>query len=169
MNNIFNLAAAVLLGSVLLTAFFLVVGALFPRRVARTHLMADSVRGRAFVVGLINFAFLGIVSFVSFVLADNLHLGILAFPGMVVLVLLIIGLTFGLAGIVHLVGERLAPDRGPTARAVCGALTLSLACATPFVGWFALLPYVAFTGLGAFILSYLHRPAAQSETAPLLR
>jgi hypothetical protein len=166
MNDIFNLAAAVLLGSVVLTAFFLVVGALFPRRVARTHALAGSARGRAFIVGLINFAFFGIVSFMFFVLADNMRLGILAFPGTVVLVLLILGLIFGLAGVVHLVGERLAPDQGPTARALCGALALSLACATPFVGWFVLLPFVGFTGLGAFILSYLHQPTANADIVP---
>ena len=167
MNDIFNLAAATLLGSVLLTALFLVVGALFPRRVAYTHALADSARGRAFVIGLINFAFLAIVSFMFFVLADNLNLGILAFPGTLVLALLILGLTFGLAGVVHLVGERLAPDQGPTTRALCGALALSLACATPFAGWFVLLPFVGITGLGAFILSYLQRPAGQGETAPV--
>jgi hypothetical protein len=80
----------------------------------------------------------------------------LVVPGTVVLALLIIGLGFGLTGMVLLVGERLAPAHGPTARTVWGALALSLACATPVVGWWALLPYAAVTGLGAFVLSYLY-------------
>lgn len=166
MNDIFNLGAAVILMSALLTAFFIVVGALFPRRVARTLAMAATARGRALVVGLINFAFFGTVSFAFFVLADNMRLPLLVFPGTVVMVLLILGLSFGLAGVVQFVGERLAPEGGPTLRAICGALALSLACATPFVGWFLLLPYVGFTGLGAFILSYLSGPPSNADVSP---
>jgi hypothetical protein len=166
MNDVLGLSAAVVLGSLTLTAFFLVVTVLFPRRVARTQRMAAGSPGRAFGVGLINLVFLAAVAFVFFALAGNTGVRFLALSGTVVLGLLLIGLSFGLAGMVQLVGERLAPAQGPTARSMWGALALSLACATPVVGWFALLPYAAITGLGAFVLSYLYGSTRSEASAP---
>jgi hypothetical protein len=34
---------------------------------------------------------------------------------------------------------------------------LCIACALPFVGWFLLLPFVAFTGIGATILGFFQK------------
>jgi hypothetical protein len=101
---------------------------------------------------------LAAVAFTFFVLADNWGLPILALPGTITLSLLVIGLIFGFTGLVQLIGERLAPAQGASLRTVAGALALSLASATPLVGWFALLPYAAVVGLGAFVLSFLYAP-----------
>ncbi len=169
MNDAIAAITALIVGSVTLTAFFLVVGALFPKRVARTQAMAGSSPGRAFGVGLVNFVFLAAVSFMFFVLADNWQLPFLGLPGTAVLAILVLGLIFGLSGFVQLVGERLAPAQSYTTRTIWGALALCLACATPMVGWFILLPYAAITGLGAFVLSYLYGPLpreAVSAAAP---
>ena len=162
MNELLGLSAAVVLGSLTLTAFFLVVNALFPNRVARTRAMADGSPGRAFGVGVINWVFLSALAFTFFVLRDNLGITIFSIPGNLVLAIIAIGLIFGLAGLVQLVGERLAPSQGSAARTIWGSLALSLACATPVVGWFALLPYAAIVGLGAFVLSFLYtRPKGE--------
>jgi hypothetical protein len=42
-------------------------------------------------------------------------------------------------------------------RNLWSAVILCIACALPFVGWFLLLPYVAFTGIGATILGFFQR------------
>ena len=158
MNELIGLLAALIFGILTLPAFFLAVGALFPNRVERTRLMADGSPGRAFGVGLVNLAFLFTIAATFFTLADNASLGFLSLPGIIVLSLLIIGVIFGLTGLVQLVGERLAPAQSPTARGFWGALALSLGCAVPIVGWFALLPYAVIVGLGAFVLSFLYAP-----------
>lgn len=165
-NNIQSLAAAIFLGGPIVAAFVLVIGTLFSRRVARTQAMAAAGPGRALGVGLINFAFLATISFVFFVLADNLRLGLLAVPGTIVLGLLIIGLSFGLAGMAAHVGARLAPSASPLVRAVAGAVALTVACLMPVAGWFLLLPYVGLSGLGAFVLSFTYEAKANEPESP---
>ncbi len=151
-----RLIAALVLGSLSLVAFFLVVSALFPDRVARTRASAENTPGRSFVIGLVNLIFFGAVSLASFALNERGGGGLLAIPGLVALALLCIGVVFGLAGLAGLVGERLAPSQPAVGRTVCGVLALAWAGATPFAGWFLLLPYVSALGLGAFVLSFFY-------------
>jgi hypothetical protein len=153
------LAAFLLItGSALcLVALFLVLETLFPRLVARTHDAAEAMPGRAFLLGLVNFLFLFALLAVLSALGENLRIGALQLLALLVLALLLILLTFGLAGVAQLLGARLAPERGPLARTLWGAAALTLACLTPFLGWFGLLPYTALLGLGAFILSWFRR------------
>jgi hypothetical protein len=68
-----------------------------------------------------------------------------------------VALTFGLAAVVGLTGERIAPQRSGLARIVLGTVVLSLGCLTPVVGWFGLLPYVACLGVGGFVLGLFRR------------
>jgi hypothetical protein len=56
-----------------------------------------------------------------------------------------------------LIGERLFPDHAIWKQILLGSICLSLACALPFVGWFLLLPYVGFVGIGAVILGFFER------------
>ncbi len=166
MNNVTGFPVATLFGSLTLTAFFLVVGALFPGRVARTRAIVDGSPGRAFGIGLVNLLFFSIVAFTFFVLADNMRLPLLAFPGTIVLSFIAIGLTFGLAGLIQVIGERLAATCSAAARTIWGALALCLGCATPIVGWFVLLPFALIMGMGAFVLSFLYtRPVVEAAEA----
>ena len=84
--------------------------------------------------------------------------------GLLVLIPPVIGIVFGLGGAVRVTSERLFPDAPGFRRITWGALTLTLACVLPFVGWFALLPFLCLLGLGAFILSFFRsnrdRPGA---------
>jgi len=66
-------------------------------------------------------------------------------------------LSFGLVGIVNLLGERIFPDTSSWKQTVFGSIILSFACALPFVGWFLLFPYVGFVGIGGFILGLFQR------------
>jgi hypothetical protein len=50
-------------------------------------------------------------------------------------------------------------------RTAGGTLALWLACLLPFVGWVLLFGYVAFLGLGGFVLSYFARPVTPAPAA----
>lgn len=141
----------------ILVPFFIVVGALFPKRVAKTQSVLDLMPGRAFAVGLVNFVFFLAIGMVFFILADKtdgLLKAILTIPALVIFTVLAITLSFGLAGMVNLVGERVAPSQSPWRRALWGTLLLGLGCSVPLVGWFLLLPYASCVGIGAFITSF---------------
>ena len=148
-----------------LVVFFVVLNALFPRRVARTRTVADAMPGRAFAVGLVNFLFFGAITFILFTLVgqvgNDLLRIILALPALFFLSVLSVGLSFGLAGVVQLVGERLAASQTELRRTVWGALALSLGSSLPFVGWFGLLPYAGLLGLGAFIVGFFYRERSE--------
>lgn len=154
MTNLVNGAALAALGALILAAFFVVLAALFPERLARTRAVAGRAPGRAFVIGLINAFFFGVLVLALVAVTSWTNIQLFALPAFVLLGLLAIGVTFGLGGVVLLLGERLLPERGPVARTGAAAIALGLACALPYVGWFGLLPYAALLGLGAFILSF---------------
>ncbi len=161
MRDFLNLLVALILGSLGLSAFFVALSVLFPRRIAKTRAVADAVPGRAALVGLVNFLFFGVIavalSGISDQLGNDLLRVLLIIPALVCAALLSVGLTFGLAGVVQLVGQRLSPQDHELKRMVAGTLVLGWACALPFVGWFGLLPYAGLLGLGAFIVSFFYR------------
>ena len=143
--------------TVSLVAFFVVLKALFPHRLAKTSAVADAMPGRAFLVGLVNFLFFGALATAFLALNDRFGGGLLVIPALFFLTPLTLGLSFGLGGITQLLGQRLVPQKTELQRTIWGALALGLACLLPFVGWFGLLPYTALLGLGAFIISFFYR------------
>jgi hypothetical protein len=160
MSDIVRLFLIVILMVAGFAAYFLVVNALFASRVARTRSLAQYTTGRSFGIGLVNFLFFAAIALVLLSVAENTGpfiRGILTIPAMVILALLSIALSLGLAGMSNLIGERLFPDLPAWKQTLWGAVCLSLACALPFVGWFLLLPYVGFVGIGAVILGFLQR------------
>ncbi|MCC7361646.1 MAG: hypothetical protein IT317_19335 [Anaerolineales bacterium] len=154
MNELFSGAVVICLAALALAAFFVVLGALFPDRLARTRAIAARAPGRAFVIGLINAFFAGVVVLALLAVASWTTIQLIAVPALVLLSLLALGLAFGLGGVVALLGERLLPERGVIVRHGATAILLALACALPYAGWFLLGPYVALLGLGAFLLTF---------------
>jgi hypothetical protein len=138
-------------------AMFIVLRALFRGLVEEVYQSAVESPSRAFWVGLINFAFVVAIAIGIDALIVNTGVETLGVVIYTLLVLLIIGVVFGLAGMVELVSDRIAPDQSGWRRTAGGAAALSLACLTPFVGWYGLLPYVSLRGLGAVILSLIAR------------
>lgn len=112
---------------------------------------------RALGVGLLNFLFIAAIALALFALAENLGVPILFVPAMALVALLSIAVTLGLVSVSSFLGEMLAPGQALWRRTAFGALALTLGCLTPYVGWYFLLPYVAFVGLGAYLRSLYFR------------
>jgi len=167
MSQILSLVLLVILLIVSLVAFFSVFELFFNRRIERTREFVETALWRSFLIGLVNFAFFTAVALALFVLGDKLGgKQILGLLGLVVLLPLVIGLVFGLAGMVRLVGEKFAPESSRSIfRTAWGAVMLALACGLPFVGWFGLLPFVGLVGLGGFILSLFNHESKTITTS----
>lgn len=147
-----------------LSALFNVLVALFPTRIEYTRHEAETATVRAFFLGLVNFLFFGALTLGFMTLGSNIH-GIFFLPGFLFLSLIGVGVTFGLGGVVQLVGNRLFAAQSPVRQTSWGAVTLYLASLAPFVGWFGVLSYIGLLGLGAFILSFFHKMPGDSLLA----
>jgi len=160
MSDMVRLLLVVILLTIGLAAYFLVVNALFPQRIAKTKSMIQSMPARSFGIGVVNFVFFAVIALVLFSVAENAGpfiKGILTIPATIILASLTIVLSMGLAGMSNLIGERIFPDLSVWKQTLWGTVCLSLACALPFVGWFLLFPYIGFAGIGAVILGYFQR------------
>lgn len=144
-------------GNLLLVPFVLSLSALSPRRLARTRTIAEQMPGRAFAAGLVNLLFFSAVALGFSALADAVGNELPRLPAIFIFTVLLIALSFGLTAVARLVGERLRPQASDLNRTIVGTLALSLGSTLPLVGWFALLPYAASLGLGAFLLSFIVR------------
>lgn len=160
MSDVLRIFLIIVLLTIGLVAYFLAAGALFPQRVARTKAGIQSMPGRSLGIGLVNFVFFTVLAIVLFSLAENTGAfirGVLTIPAILITALLAIMLSFGLAGMATLLGERIFPDHAAWKQVLWGTVCLSFACALPFIGWFLLLPYSGFLGGGAFILGLFQR------------
>jgi hypothetical protein len=164
MTDILRLLLILLLLVVSFAAYFLVIGALFPNRVAKTQRVINQMPWRSLGIGFVNFLFFGTILIVLLTIADGnanrvapILRAILLIPTFALAALLSIVLSFGLAGMVNVLGERIFSESNASRRTIAGTVTLTFACALPLVGWFVLLPYVALTGFGAVILGFFQR------------
>jgi hypothetical protein len=160
MPEILRLFIVIVLLTIGFVAYFLVIGALFAERIAKTRGLIYSAPGRSFGVGLVNLVFFTVIAIVLFSLAENARAfikGVLTIPALLIAAFLLIMLSFGLAATASLLGERIFPDLPAWKQSAWGTVCLSFACAVPFAGWFLLLPYIGFIGVGAFILGFFQR------------
>lgn len=160
MNDILRLTLVIVLLTITLAAHFLVMSTLFPSRVTKTQNIIHLTLGRSFGLGMVNFLFFGLIAFVMLSLADHAGQfvkGLLTIPALLILGLLSILLSIGLTATIQHLAERIFPDMVDWKRKLWSAVILCTACALPFVGWFLLLPYVSFVGIGATILSFFQK------------
>jgi hypothetical protein len=147
--------------TVSLVAYFLTVHVLFPTRVGKTKVIIQSMPGRSFGVGLINFLFFFIIALILISISEQIDTefikGVVMLPALLLLGFILVMLTFGLAGVVSQIGEIILPQASTWKQSAWGTVCVSLACALPFAGWFLLFPYVGFMGIGAFILGIFQR------------
>ena len=160
MTDILRIFFIVILLTITLAAYFLVIGVLFTSRVTKTQSIINQTSGRAFGLGFVNFFFFGLIAFVMLSLAENAGSfvkGVLTIPALLILAFLSMLLSLGLTGMVNVLGERLFSDMSLWKRNIWSAVILCFACALPFVGWFLLLPYISFVGIGASIFGFFQR------------
>jgi len=160
MTDILRLLLIILLLTISLAAYLLVIGALFSNRVAKTQRVINQLTGRSFLVGFVNFLFFGVIAIVLFSVADSAGGAIqviLTIPALLITALLTVILSFGLAGMVNIVGERILPEHSSLKKSAWGTVILTFACALPFAGWFLLFPYTGLVGFGAVILGFFQR------------
>jgi hypothetical protein len=160
MPDIFRFVLVIILLTIGLIAYLLVVTALFPQRTGKTKSVIQSTAVRSLGIGLVNFLFFAVIPMALLSVAENggpLFQVILTIPAVFILSILGIILSMGLSAMATFVGERLFPDLAAWKQTLWGTVCLTLACAVPFVGWFLLLPYVGFVGIGAVILGFFQR------------
>ncbi|MFQ6057678.1 MAG: hypothetical protein ACE5MB_02205 [Anaerolineae bacterium] len=151
-----ELAAGLILAVILelsLLAFFVVLAAFLPHFTRRVQDSLVQAPRKAFLIGLVNYIFLGAMGLVL----ANLGFPPLALIGLGLLMVLLAGTALGLTALASLTGERIYDLRGtpasPFARIVVGAIALELAAAVPVVGWWLLLPIFCLTSFGAVVLA----------------
>jgi hypothetical protein len=140
--------------AVTLIALLTLMGVLFASLVQGTKDAAGSMPGRSTLLGFANVLLLSIISAALGSLGGGNFVQIVL---LLILSALVIGLAFGLAGMAPLIGERLLPESSETRQTAWGAAVMLVASLTPFLGWFALFPYLAFRGLGAFVIYLVTR------------
>lgn len=142
-------------------ALLLVVAAVWPGFTLRAKANLEASPGKTFMVGLVNYVFLGAIALVA------ANLGPVAVIGLLLACVLLVGTFLGLPAVALLVGERLNDLRegetSPWSEIVGGGAALYLAALVPFVGWFLLLPALCLWSFGAAALTL----ASRREREPL--
>lgn len=132
-----------------LVATLTVIGVLFSDLVEGIQARAAQMHGRATLLGAVNLLFLSVLIAALSAVGGG---GLLQLFALLLVLVLAIGLAFGLAAMAPLVGEGLLPDASRTRQTVWGAAAMLLACLTPLLGWFVLFPYLALRGLGGLVI-----------------
>jgi hypothetical protein len=149
-----GLLSLVLLG-IGLVALLLVTAAIWPRFSSRARDNLETSPGKTFMVGLVNYLFLGAIALVT------LNLGPAAVIGVGLGAILLVGTFLGLPAAAILVGTRLygLREREPTRwnAIVAGGIALYLAVLVPVVGWFIVLPAVCLWCFGTAALTLFSR------------
>jgi hypothetical protein len=157
MNPYYDLFVILLLLIPSLIAFFVILQILFPVRIAKIRAAIEDRPGRSFLLGLVNFAFFLAIGLGLFALSGRGSIRVLAVLTVLYMAALTVGVCFGLASVVQLVGGRLAAHETGFKRSLWGALALTLASYLPFVGWFILFPYIGVLGFGGLVLSIFNK------------
>lgn len=160
MDNVLRLFFVTLLLTIALSAYFLVIGALFTERASKTKNVIQRMQWRSFGLGMVNFLFFGVIALVLLSVSQNAAVfvrGVLTIPALVILVFLAVLLSIGLTGMVQSVGEQIFPDMTAWKRNIWSAVILCFACALPVFGWLLLFPFIGFVSIGAAILGFFQR------------
>ncbi|MBK9941388.1 MAG: hypothetical protein U0Z44_20380 [Kouleothrix sp.] len=150
-------AIALIFGlSVGLVALLVLCNALFAGIVERSKATVEHMPIRSFLVGLLNFAFFGLIS--AGLLGGD---GGAQMIGLLIASVLLSFVALGLAATARLAGQRLRPaDMSPTRQVIAGAATLLLAASVPLVGWLVVPALAGLSGYGALIIALVGRERA---------
>jgi hypothetical protein len=141
--------------AVCILALLSVVAAVWPGFTMRAKANLEVSPGKSFMVGLVNYVFLGAITLVA------ANLGPAAVIGLLLAGVLLAGTFLGLPAAALLVGERLHQLREREAtrwdELLTGGAALYLAVMVPLAGWFLLLPALCLWSFGAAALTLLAR------------
>ncbi len=151
--EILGFALFILISGVSLAAFFVLLGMFFQERIDRIQFLVQHRARRSFWVGLVNLFFFGSLTLGFWAIAANTS-PIFIVPAFPLSVFLGVGVVFGLAGVVAMVGAKVFPDKNPYLRTAYAAGFVYLACLAPVIGWVLLSFTLVAIGLGAFMLSF---------------
>jgi hypothetical protein len=135
-----------------LAALLVLLPALLPGRVARAQQIAQNSPGRAFVIGLVNFLFFGVL---VLIFSQGAELGGLI--AATILLALLAVTAVGLAGINQIVQGRLYPKGSGVKVGLKTAVLLIAAGLVPLLGWLVLTPILLLISLGAAIIALVRR------------
>lgn len=161
MNESIGVILIIFISSITLSSLLATLIYLIPARVKRTRHTIEQAPGRAFLIGLVNMLFFGVL---AAIFANGGDVG-----GLIgVIILLVLGgfAAIGLSSIVSTLRDRLYPDlQGSGMKAaVKTAVLLILATLTPFIGWFVLAPILLLIGLGGAITTFVrHRKTSEQS------
>lgn len=149
MADVFKILFLVLGALLVLEAYWLATGALFPEWVARARGAYDARPLRATLVGAAISLPMGLV---GIGMATNAPNAVLRITGALVLSVPILLALGGSTGFALRIGAGLAmpeDERTPWRRVLRGGAVLSLTFLLPIVGWFLVFPWVLVSGVGA--------------------
>ena len=135
-----------------LAALLVLLPALLPGRVARAQQIAQISPGRAFVIGLVNFLFFGLV---ATIFAQGGEFGGLL--GGIILLTLLVLTAVGLAAINQIVQGRLYPKGAGVKVGLKTAVLLIAGGLVPLLGWLVVTPILLLISLGAAIIALVRR------------
>jgi hypothetical protein len=157
MQEAFVITLLSIVGTVILGSFFIAILVLFPRLVRRTGAAAKRMHGRSFILGVVNLAFFAILAIALSSIGQRAASTVLQVLALILFSVLLVGVGLGLAGMAMIMGERLASERSEVQQIAAGSVLLILSSLTPFLGWFLLLPYLCFRGVGGLVLGIFQR------------
>jgi hypothetical protein len=133
-------------------AFFLIIEALFAKIVEQCHVIVEENTGRSFWIGLVNTIFFSALIALFLFLADRIGQPLIAITSVILFVIFIIGMIFGLAAVIQVIGDKVFTDYSGFRKKSFSAGLILLGCLTPYIGWFGLLPYILIVSFGAFAI-----------------
>ncbi|MEM7113039.1 MAG: hypothetical protein AAF614_11445 [Chloroflexota bacterium] len=157
MSEILQFTLVALLSAPVLIALLVTLTFLLPQRTAQTQTAVQTVPRRAFIIGLVNTLFFGVLA-ALFGQAGEAA-GVLA---MLIILSLLAFAFVGLGGVLVLLQERIYPPFADHGLSVLQmrlrtAVLLIAALLAPIVGWFILAPLLLITCLGAAIQVIVRR------------
>jgi MFS family permease len=150
------LIAMVVIGAGL-AAFVVLCNVMLPDFVQRARDQAARRTGRAFLIGLVNFVFFGLIA-LGLV---SVRIPPIKLVGVVVLTILLSFIGLGASVIALVVGERLRPGDTIIRQVIAGIVTVELAEMFPLVGWIVIPIINVSIGLGSVILALFQRAPVQ--------
>lgn len=157
------LVLAVLFSLAALIASLIMIRGLFPVRVELVRQTLENNWKRSFWIGLLNTLLITIFVLGLGALANSAPIFFL--PAFGIYGVFLIGLLYGLAAFVRILGERLYPDQIPIKQDIRGGIVYLLASTLPVVGWFLLFPYGISLAVGAVVITFFQERKRKKEAA----